>query len=358
MGGKRPIKLGVLYSQSGEYAVLSRASRKGAVAAIAAVNADRSLDLCFDPVERDPAGNTDAYGPLCHDILQSGARHVVGCVTSWSRKEVIPVLDRNGGTLWYPLPYEGFEASDHVVYTHACPNQHLLPLMDWALPMHGARGFLTGSNYIWGWEMNRLARDCIHAARGEVLGERYLPLGARDVGQIVQAIAQTRPDFVLNNLVGTSSYAFLLAMHDLAQQDPAFAHGRCPILSCNLTEAELSALGPAAEGLVSAGPYFRPATGGEFASSIEAAAYAAVRELARLLHGRPEAEDIGLAALLGADAAGGTISRDTHHSTLPVQIAQVRGGVFTAIKTLPAIAGDPYLTQPRAAVVPQLRVVS
>ena len=61
----------------------------------------------------------------------------IGCVTSWSRKEVIPVLERHGGTLWYPLPYEGFEASDHVVYTHACPNQHLLPLLDWALPRMG-----------------------------------------------------------------------------------------------------------------------------------------------------------------------------------------------------------------------------
>lgn len=358
MRTKRPIKLGVLYSRSGDYAVLSEASRAGVFAAIAAVNADPVLDMRFVPVERDPAGNTDAYGPLCHDILQSGARHVVGCVTSWSRKEVIPVLERNGGTLWYPLPYEGFEASDHVVYTHACPNQHLLPLMDWALPLHGARGFLIGSNYIWGWEMNRLARECIHAARGQVLGERYLPLGARDVERIVQAIVHARPDFILNNLVGTSSYDFLVAMHELAQQDAAFAPDRCPILSCNLTEAELTALGPAAEGLISAGPYFRPASGGPFATSIEAAAFTAVRELARLLHGRPEAETASLAALLADEGSGGTINRDTHHSALPVQIAQVRGGVFHAIRTLPAIAGDPYLTHPRATPVPQLRVVS
>jgi ABC-type branched-subunit amino acid transport system substrate-binding protein len=354
---KRPIKLGVLYSRSGDYATLSRASRAGVMAAIAAVNADPALDVLFEPVERDPGGNTDAYGPLCHDILQNGARHVVGCVTSWSRKEVIPVLERMGGTLWYPLPYEGFEASDHVVYTHACPNQHLLPLMDWVLPVHGPRGFLTGSNYIWGWEMNRLARDCIHTARGEVLGERYLPLGARDVGRIVHEIAQTRPDFILNNLVGTSSYDFLSAMHELARQDRSMAPDRCPILSCNLTEAELAALGPAAEGLISAGPYFRPATGGEFASSIEAAAFFAVRELARRLHGRPGAETATLAALLDGDA-GGSISRETHHSALPVQIARVQGGVFHVIKTLPTLAGDPYLTQPRAIAAPRLRVVS
>ena len=358
LGAKRPIKLGVLYSRHGDYAMLSNASRAGVVAAIAAVNADPALDLCFEPIERDPKGNTDAYGPLCNDLLSCGAHHIVGCVTSWSRKEVIPILDRNGGTLWYPLPYEGFEASDHVVYTHACPNQHLLPLMDWALPLYGARGFLTGSNYIWGWEMNRLAREGIHAAQGEVLGERYLPLGAQDVGRIVRAIQYSRPNFVLNNLVGTSSYSFLLAMHELARHDPAFSPERCPILSCNLTEAELPALGAAAEGLVSAGPYFRPATGGEFASSIEAAAFTAVRELARLLHRRPEAETASLATLLEGDCAGGMINHHTHHLALPVQIAQVRDGVFRAMKSLPVVAADPYLTQTRPAPLRQLRVVS
>ena len=53
---------------------------------------------------------------------------------------MIPTLEKSGGTLWYAVPYEGFEASDHVVYTHACPNQHLLPLLDWAMPAHGRRG--------------------------------------------------------------------------------------------------------------------------------------------------------------------------------------------------------------------------
>ena len=166
---KRQIKLGLLLSRSGSYSLISEACRSGALAAIARVNGDQYMDLSFVPVERDPCGNTDAYGPLCEEILrETGARHVVGCITSWSRKEVIPSVEKFGGTLWYAVPYEGFEASDHVVYTHACPNQHLLPLLDWVMPAHGRRAYLTGSNYIWGWEMNRLARERITAAGGEV----------------------------------------------------------------------------------------------------------------------------------------------------------------------------------------------
>src|SRR3712207_754596 len=131
-GLMRRIKVGLLYSRSGSYRLMSEACRDGALRGIAEVNADEALGLTLVPVERDPQGEVDAYAPLCAEILASGARHVVGCVTSWSRKEVIPTLERLGGVLWYACPYEGFEASSQVVYGHACPNQHLLPLLLWA----------------------------------------------------------------------------------------------------------------------------------------------------------------------------------------------------------------------------------
>ena len=127
---KRRIEIGILYSRSGSYQLLSDACRDGRHGAIEDINADRGSGIELVPVERDPQGNVDRYAPLCEDILRtSSARHVVGCITSWSRKEVIPVLEKSGGTLWYPCPYEGFEANEHVVYMHACPNQHLVPLL-------------------------------------------------------------------------------------------------------------------------------------------------------------------------------------------------------------------------------------
>lgn len=362
---KRRIELGLLYSRSGSYSLISEACRTGALAAIAMINADPDLDLSFVAVERDPGGNVDLYGPMCEEILRdTGARHVLGCVTSWSRKEVIPTLEKSGGTLWYVVPYEGFEASDHVVYTHACPNQHLLPLLDWVLPAHGRRAYLTGSNYIWGWEMNRLAREQIMAAGGEVLGDRYLPIGSRDVARIVEEVRFARPDFILNSLIGPSSYEFMAAYRALGMSDPHFRPDSCPVLSCNLTECELPALGMAAEGLVAAGPYFRGVPGwpgtGSFGSSHEAAAFSAVRELARLLARREGAEGLSLSRLLAGDRdGGGIIDPETHHTVLPVIIARVEDGAFRPIRRLEGVAGDPYLTRGRhAPAAPGLRVVS
>ena len=105
---------------------------------------------------------------------------------------------------------------------HACPNQHLVPMLGYVVPRFGANGFLLGSNYIWGWETNRVARDLIADAGGKVLGERYLPLGETDVSRLIAEIQATRPDFVLNNLIGPSSYAFIAAYAALGRARPAF----------------------------------------------------------------------------------------------------------------------------------------
>ena len=358
---KRRIELGILYSRSGNYRLISESCRSGAMSAIDDVNADPAMPIEFVPVERDPEGNIDRYASGCADILaNSGARHIIGCITSWSRKEVIPILERADGTLWYACPYEGFEANEHVVYMHACPNQHLVPLLAHIVPRFGADGFLLGSNYIWGWETNRVARDLIADAGGKVLGERYLPLGEVDVSRLIAEIKATRPDFILNNLIGPSSYAFIKAYAELAESDPHFRAERCPILSCNLTECELPALDGAGNGHLSVGPYFhdateagrQPASASSVmpASSFEAAAYACVRTLAEILVRKPEAQWMDLSKAFSGRSFRtwlGDISIDpqTQHATLPVQIGRIEGTVFKTVTLAKGVAPDPYLSR-------------
>ncbi|MER8911848.1 transporter substrate-binding protein [Mesorhizobium sp. M0854] len=374
---KRHIEIGILYSRSGNYRLVSESCRAGAMNAIADVNADLAIPFEFIPIERDPQGNIDRYASGCADILaNSGARHIIGCVTSWSRKEVIPILERAGGTLWYACPYEGFEANEHVVYTHACPNQHLVPLLAYVVPRFGADGFLLGSNYIWGWETNRVARDLIADAGGKVLGERYLPLGEVDVARLIAEIEATRPDFILNNLIGPSSYAFIAAYAELGRRDPHFRPERCPILSCNLTECELPALNGAGDGHLSVGPYFHDISGADRgavpvpsvmpASSFEAAAYASVRMLAEILTLNPGAQWTDLPKVFSETSFRtplGDIAIDpqTQHATLPVLIGRIDGTSFKTVTLTKGVAPDPYLSRYDRTETfgrPRLRVVS
>jgi len=342
---KRIVDIGVLLSRSGMYAALSRASRDGLIRGVEEVNSDPGLDVSFRVTERDPDGRLDRYAPLCREILRSsGARHIFGCITSASRKEVIPELERFDGILWYPVPYEGFEASERVAYMHSCPNQHLLPLLEWALPMLGTRAYLVGSNYIWGWEMAQIAREKITAAGGQVIGDRYLPIGDTELDHIISDIRALKPAFILNSLVGDSSYAFLAQLAEL-KQEAEFADG-LTVLSCNFTECEIEAAGEAAEGLVSAGPWFEP-DGGRGGSFYEMARQS-VHELAMLLNGRPEAEELPLAELLQTALRAGRTTRldPVHlHARQPAIIARLENGRFEEIRRLPVTRADPYLTQ-------------
>ena len=363
----RSIPIGVLFSTEGPYANLGREGYLGAMTAIAEINDTQRLPFELTPISRDPRGNIEAYAGLCRDIIEtSGASFVVGCTTSWSRKEVIPVLEKSGTHLWYPCPYEGFEGNDHVVYVGSCPNQHVVPLLEHVLAHHGSDPMLIGSNYIWGWETNRIARDYIERHRGTVKAERYLPLGDTDVAHLIEEVRQKRPDFIVNTLIGPSSEAFVAAYWELARGDPAFAADRRPIVSCNWTEAEIAVLGEKAADHLTVAPYFQSmetaenaaflATVRRFApqqtrvSAFFAHAYSAVQMIARGLAavGNDNAEDVleeAKTAIYASPLGPLRIHPETNHAILTPHIGRARSdGTFEILSRASApVIPDPYL---------------
>jgi branched-chain amino acid transport system substrate-binding protein len=384
---RHKVPIGVLFSTTGAYASLGREGYHGAMAAIAEVNASGSYDFDLVATIRDPNGSIEAYAGLCRDIIDSsGAKFVVGCTTSWSRKEIIPVLEKTGTHLWYPCPYEGFEGNDHVVYVGSCPNQHVVPLLEHVLERLGHHPMLIGSNYIWGWETNRIARECVERRGGVVKGERFLPLGDTDIAHIIDEIRLKRPDFILNTLIGPSSQALVEAYWELAQEDSAFAAGRRPIISCNWTENEIAILGPKAAGHLTVAPYFQSmatsdnaeflAKASRFApeqrhiSAFFAQSYAAVHMIARGISatGATDAEAVLAEAKAGSFAAPFgplRIHAETNHAILTPQIGRARAdGTFKIVSRAGApIVPDPYLVHAERGEasapsrVPYLKVV-
>ena len=374
------VKIGILYSTTGPYGAMGRDAHAGAEFAFHEYRAQGGVRV--EPVFFDPRADLAAYLEGARGLIRDhGCRHIVGTITSSARKEVIPLVEKHDGLLWYMCPYEGFEANENVIYIGGCPNQHLIPLFDYLLPRHGARPYLVGANYVWGWEMNRLARELIHNAGGTVLGERYLPLEETAVERIVADIEEKRPSFVLNNLVGPSSYAFLAAMRELGARDPAFLPENCPVASCDLQECELGDIGAgAAVGQLCAASYFDTLdtpdnrafkarlaawNGGErIVSSLFAAAYTAVSLCIRAIEAAgSDAPDSVRAEVLARDwpSLFGDMRVDaaTNHAALPFLLGRIndRRG-FDVIASAPALAADPYLTGAPARPAPRLRVVS
>jgi branched-chain amino acid transport system substrate-binding protein len=378
------LRLGILFSTSGDYGVLGRDCRDGAMIAIEELRG--ACSIAIEPVFEDPGGSSGRYIELARKMLQEDdCRHVIGTVTSQARKDVIPVIEKHDALLWYVCPYEGFEANPNVIYTGACPNQHLLPLFEHMMPAYGRRVYLTGANYIWGWEMNRLAREIVTEAGGEIVGERCLPIGDPDVDRIVAEVATRRPNFILSNMLGPSNHAFLRAMRELGRRDPAFRPERCPVVSCDLTECELPEIGfGVADGQLAAASYFdsldTPANralkaqvvarfGSERrVSSYFATGYATVRLCVEVVTRCGTDDPVKVrAALAGLEAPSplGPLLVDpaTNHANLPFLLGRISGADFVILQSRPAAVADPYLirkrtiAQPRSSQ-PQLRVVS
>ena len=380
------LRLGILFSTDGPYGALGRDCRDGAELALAHLAAEGRCAMRVETVLGDPACSGARYVDLAGEMLRErGCRNVVGTVTSQARKDVLPLVEKHDGLLWYVCPYEGFEASDNVVYLGACPNQHLLPLFEHIVPRFGGRAFLLGANYVWGWEMNRLARELLADVGGTVLGERCLPVAETDVGRVIDEIEARRPDFVLNNLIGPSSHAFLRAMRDLAARDAGFRPERCPVVSCDLTECELGEVGlGVADGQLAVASYFdaldtpenrafKASVAARFGpgrrvSSFFASAYAAVRLCVAAVAGCGTDDPVAVRAWLAGAAVPtplGPLRIDpaTHHAALPFHLGRIAGDGFTLVASRPAIAADPYLAlrrgpAARAAPSPRLRVVS
>lgn len=376
----KAIKIGVLYSTTGPYGPMGREGRDGAEFAIEELRSAQGVAV--EPVFVDPEADINRYLEGARYLLrEAGCRHIVGTITSLARKEVIPLVEKHDGLLWYMCPFEGFEANENVIYIGATPRQHLLPLFDYLLPRFGNRPYLVGANYVWGWEMNRLARELILQAGGEVLGERYLPLEETAVQRLVLDIEMRRPSFILNNLIGPSSYAFLRAIDALGQRDPAFLPENCPVVSCDLTECELDELAPyAGEGQLTAAAYFDSLGSGEnlsfkarvarhygaprLVSSLFASAYAAVKLCVDAIGEAGSDEPARVRQMLVQRAHNTVlgpivIDRETNHAALPFHLGRIRHGHgFDIIQSQPAVAADPYLTGQRTRQPPKLRVVS
>jgi urea transport system substrate-binding protein len=241
--------------------MMAREMEKSALMAVDEVNESHEFDFTFTAHLRDPCGIVPAYHAACDDLIrEERVEHIVGCYTSASRKQVIPIVERTERLLWHPARYEGFESSDNVIYVGAAPNHTVVPVVKHMLEQIGTDVFCAGSNYVWTWETNRVLREIVTSAGGRILAERLLELGETSVDHIVKEIVDRRPPVVFNTLVGESSYVFMRALHAAS----VHAGLSIPMLSCSLCEPELKLIGSAASvGCITSSAYFESIQGPE-----------------------------------------------------------------------------------------------
>jgi len=237
---KPNIKIGVLHSLTGTMATSETALVDAVRLAVEEANQSggvngQQIEMIIADCRSDAAYCAQQAEQL---ITRDGVQALFGCWTSACRKAVKTVVEQHHHLLFYPLQYEGLEQSPDIIYTGAAPNQQIIPMALWALQHQGKRFYLIGSDYVFPRSANLMVKDVLLAQGGQLLGERYVPLGANDMTAAVKDIVAERPDFVLNTLNGDSNQHFFRALHAAG-----ISAANVPVFSTSVAENGLAAIG-------------------------------------------------------------------------------------------------------------------
>ena len=100
-------------------------------------------------ISEDGASEPTIFAEKAGKLISSDCvAAVFGGWTSASRKAMLPVFEGANSLLFYPVQYEGLEASPNIFYTGATTNQQIVPALDY-LKQRGVKSlFLVGSDYV------------------------------------------------------------------------------------------------------------------------------------------------------------------------------------------------------------------
>jgi len=261
------VKLGFLNSTSGPMAISEQTVRDSLILAAEEINAAGGiLGKQIKYVEEDGQSAPTVFAEKINKLLtQDKVAAVFGGWTSASRKAMLPVVEGAKGLLFYPVQYEGLEASKHIYYTGATTNQQIIPAMDFLKSKGVKTLFLAGSDYVFPRTANKIIKQYAKTLGIEIVGEEYVPLDKDDWTTQVAKIVAAKPDFVFNTINGSSNVGFIKAYYEAG-----LGPNKSPIISVSIAEEEAPAMGEDVTGQFAAWNYFQSVDSPQNATFIKA----------------------------------------------------------------------------------------
>lgn len=261
------VTLGFLNSTSGVMAISEQTVRDSLMLAASEINADGGIfGKQIEFIEEDGQSEPTVFAEKMNKLLtQDEVAAVFGGWTSASRKAMLPVVEGNNGLLFYPVQYEGLEASENIYYTGATTNQQIIPAMDFLASEGVETLFLAGSDYVFPRTANKIIKQYAAELGIEIVGEEYVPLESDDWTTQVAKIAAAQPDFVFNTINGASNVGFIKAYYEAG-----LGPDNSPIISVSIAEEEAPAMGEDVTGQYAAWNYFQSIESDDNSTFIEA----------------------------------------------------------------------------------------
>lgn len=126
---KKTLYVGCLYSKTGflgnapydNYKILLDSFKY-------AINKYNANMLNIVPIYKDLGDDLENFSKWTEECIKKyNIKYFFGCWRSSERRHILPILEKYNARLFYPLQYEGLEASKNIYYFGACPNQQMIP---------------------------------------------------------------------------------------------------------------------------------------------------------------------------------------------------------------------------------------
>ncbi len=234
------VKIGFLNSLSGTMAISEQTVRDALDLAAKEINAAGGvLGKQLTIVGEDGQSEPTVFAEKAEKLIKSDCvAAVFGGWTSSSRKAMLPVFEDNKSLLFYPVQYEGLEASPNIFYTGATTNQQIIPAMDYLKEQGVTTLFLVGSDYVFPRTANKEIIAYAGANGIEIVGEEYAPLGHTDFSTIVTKLKGSGAQAVFNTLNGDSNVAFFKEYKNVG-----LTAETVPVVSVSIAEEEVGGIG-------------------------------------------------------------------------------------------------------------------
>jgi urea transport system substrate-binding protein len=235
------IPVGILHSLSGTMAISEVSVRDAELLAIEEINAKGGvLGKQLKPVVEDGQSDWPTFAEKAQKLISTDkVAATFGGWTSASRKAMLPVFERNKALLYYPVQYEGLEASPYIFYTGATTNQQIIPGLEFLKKnLKVSKLFLVGSDYVFPRTANKEIKAWAKANGMSIVGEEYSQLGNTDYATTVNKIKQAKPDAVFQTINGDSNVAFWKQFHDSGLDAK-----KLPVISVSTAEDEVRGVG-------------------------------------------------------------------------------------------------------------------
>ena len=358
------IKVGSLNSLSGTMAISEVTVRDAIKLAVDEINGSGGvMGKQIQLIGEDGASEPTVFAEKAEKLISSDCvAAVFGGWTSSSRKAMLPVFESANSLLYYPVQYEGLEASKNIFYTGATTNQQIVPALDYLKQRGVTSLYLVGSDYVFPQTANRIIKAYAEANGIEIKGEDYTPLGSTDFSTIVNKVRTADADAVFNTLNGDSNVAFFREYKNVGLTPQAM-----PVVSVSIAEEEVGGIGVQnIAGQLTAWNYYQTIDTPVNKAFVEAykkaygankptsdpmeAAYVSVYLWKNTVE---KAQSFDVKAI--QDNAGGvsfdapegnvTIDGENHHITKTARIGEIRpdGLIYTIWESPGPIEPDPFL---------------